>query len=303
MIAENGVSKAQASEPGFVQGLVNQFEQSDIVFQRSSSTVPFPPIAFLGARSYADAEVESGRGDALKYDIDTVSQAAGLPILVTQKDALIIGEYLSWSDFDIKNEGTDSFDVVTVGLPLAWLRQQSDDWQLAAFVMPMGHHSSKDNSDWTWQYLGGAFARYVQNDRLWWAMGLYADIAPGDNFYIPYVGASWSINDHWTLSAIMPWPGISYAPNQNWLFRLGASPSGASWAIDEEQGETVTNFDAWDFGLSAEKRLDGNFWGSVEAGVGGLRGLRFSGSSVDTPDLDVSSSWYLSIDLKYRPAL
>lgn len=294
---------ARAAEPGFVQGLVDQFESSDIVFQRGSSMVPFPPIAFLGARAYGEIEVEGDRGEDLTYDLASVSQAAGLPILLTPKDALVIGEYVSWTDFDIKESAGDSFDVVSLGLPVGWMRQHNESWQLAAFVMPMGHHSSHDNSDWTWQYLGGAFARYVQNNRLWWAFGLYADVAPGEDYYIPYIGGSWSINDHWTLSAILPWPGLLYAPTPDWLFRLGASPSGASWAIDSDGEEAVVNFDAWDFGLSGERHLGNNFWAGAEVGVGGLRGLRFTSSSLEAPDVDIASSWYVGFDLKYRPSL
>ena len=88
--------------------------------QRGSSMVPFPPIAFLGARAYGDIEVEGDRGEDLTYDLASVSQAAGLPILLSQKDVLVIGEYVSWTDFDIKESAGDSFDVVSLGLPVGW---------------------------------------------------------------------------------------------------------------------------------------------------------------------------------------
>tara|TARA_R110002110_G_scaffold406421_1_gene626409 strand:- start:228168 stop:229127 length:960 start_codon:yes stop_codon:yes gene_type:complete len=290
--------------PGFVQGLVNQFENSDIVFQRSTSNVPFAPVAFLGGKSYGSTEVEnSNRGTKLKYDVTSVSQAAGLPIVIGSRDALIIGEYLSRSEFDVHGDTTESFNVSSVGLPIAWLRQINDDWQVGAFVMPLGHNTSLPDGDWTWQTLGGVISRYVQNDRLWWAFGFYADVAPGDDFYIPYVGASWSINDRWTVSAVMPWPSVIYAPTPDLMFRLGASPSGASWSVQPDQGDVSVNLDAWDFGLSAEHRITGNFWASLEVGAGGFRGLRFEGASVEEPEIELDSGGYIGFDISYRPAI
>lgn len=292
-------------ESSLMRSMVSKFENSEIEFQRAASNIPFLPVAFLGASYYGDAAVDSPRRREkdIEYNVTTVSQAAGLPFLPTSRDALIVGEYLSIADIDI-NDSTDSFTVATMGLPVAWLRQINPDWQSVAFVMPMGHRDNRDGSEWSWQYLGGAFARYVQNDRLWWAFGLYADVAPGDDFYIPYVGASWSINERWTVSAMMPWPAIMYAPNKDWLFRLGASLSGASWSFDPKPGsDTSVNMDAWDFGLAAERRLGSNIWLAMEAGVGGFRGLRLAGTDIESPDIDVGTAPYVSVELRFRPSL
>lgn len=35
--------------------------------------------------------------------------------------------------------------------------------------------------------MGGVFGRYVQSERLWWAFGFFADIAPDGNLYLPYL--------------------------------------------------------------------------------------------------------------------
>ena len=292
-----------AAQESFIQRVTQEFAASEIVFPRAVSNAPFVPLAFVGATSYGDAEVDGREGVNAEYDVSTVSQMAMLPILMGERDALLVGEYLSWSDFSVQGEQTNSFDVTSVGLPVAWLRQLDPAWQAAVFVMPMGHYDNVDGGDWAWQYMGGVFARYVQHDRLWWAFGFYADIAPGDNFYIPYVGASWVINERWTLSAIMPWPALLYAPSRDWLFRLGASPSGSSWSFKPDGGEATVNLDAWDFGLGVEHRLAANIWLSAEAGIGGFRGLRLSGSDVESPDLNVSTSPYVGMTLNFRPSL
>ena len=291
------------AQEAFMQQLTRQFADSKIEFPRTGSNAPFVPLAYMGATSYGSADVDGRDGGSLEYDVTTVSQYATLPLLLGERDALIIGDYLSWSDFSVKGEERNSFDVTSVGLPVGWLRQIDPAWQAAAFVMPMGHYDNSAGGSWTWQYMGGVFARYVQHERLWWAFGFYADIAPGDNFYIPYLGASWVINEYWTLTAVMPWPALLYAPTRDWLVRLGASPSGSSWSFQPGSGEAAINLDAWDFGLGVERRLAGNIWLSAEAGVGGFRGLSLSGSDVNAPEVNVGSSPYVGININFRPSL
>ena len=284
--------------------MTQAFADSDIVFARGQSNAPFPPLAFLNTSSYSDAEVKSdSRSLDISYNLDTYSGMAVAPYLIGSKDAVFGGLYASHSDFEVDAGLTKDFTVNTVGIPIGWLRQINNDWQLGAFFMPMGHDSSLEGSDWTWQYLGGAFGRYVQNDNLWWVFGLYVDIAPEEDFVIPYVGASWAINERWTLSAVMPWPAVLYAPTPQWLVRLGMSPSGASWSVSDDQRDVAINLDAWDFGLTVERRVKANFWASIEAGWGGLRGLRVNGSKLEGADFDIGSSAYISLDFTFRPSM
>lgn len=293
---------SQGARAGFIGDTAQRFADSDIRLQRSGSMVPFMPLAQLGTGYYNDTEVELDDGTNIKYDLRSVSQYAVLPILTSQRDAVFVGEYLSHADFDMRDSSLEDFDVTSIGLPLGWLRQSSDDWQLAAFAMPMAHRSSLEGSGWNMQYLGGLFSRYFQGDDLWWLFGLYLDISPEEDSLIPYVGASWTVNQHWTLNAIMPWPAVLYAPDHNWLFRLGASPSGASWAIATGNGDVGINYDAWDFDLGIERRIRGNLWLAFRAGVGGLRGVRFSGGSFDAPELDVGASGFFALELNFRPS-
>lgn len=292
-----------AQEAGLVQRSIRGFQDSDFEFQRSISNVPFPPIAFMSATAYGDVEVELADGSRVEYDVKRASAMAGVPFLLDSRNALVGGLYLSRSRFSVDDERIDDFDVTSVGLPVGWIRQQNPDWQLAAFAMPLGHKSELGKSDWNWQYLGGAFARYIQTDRLWWAFGFYADVGAGDDFYIPYVGASWSINERWTLSAVMPWPSIIYAPSPNWLLRFGATPSGASWRLDTGSGDVGVDLNAWDFGFSGEIRLAGNLWLSARVGVSGLQGLVIEGSSIEEPETDLDSAGYVGMALNFRPAI
>lgn len=307
------VSSPANAAKGFMAAQVEAFESSQFVFERSDTNIPFTPLAYLGAGRYDSAEVErSDRGQALEYDLTTVSQAAAIPWLLGDRDAVVIGEYLNWSEFRLRSDdatglfnSADRFEVASVGLPVGWIRQVDPRWQAAAFVMPLGHKASLDNAHWSWQYLGGVFTRYVQTDRLWWAFGAYADIAPGDDFYIPYLGASYTVNERWTLSAIMPWPAVLYAPNPDWLFRFGVSPSDTSWLIspDGDSDTVAMNLDAWDLGVSAERRVSGGIFAKLEVGVGGFRGFRLEGDTFEDAEIDASASPYLKLEFNFRPGV
>tara|TARA_Y100000815_G_scaffold108238_1_gene96882 strand:- start:26 stop:994 length:969 start_codon:yes stop_codon:yes gene_type:complete len=289
------------ADPAFMQRWVEQFADSEIVFQRGSTNVPFQPLAFVDATHYGESTLERADGSSVSARQTTLSQGAVLPFLMSPRDALLVGDWVSWSHFDSTSSNLDSFDVLSVGVPVGWFRQVNDRWQAGGFVMPLGHKASGEH--WSWETMTGGFARYVQNDRLWWAFGLYADFSPGDNLYLPYVGASYALNERWTLSAVMPWPAVLYAPDSHTLYRLGVSPSGASWSTENGTSDIQYELDTWDFGFSAARRLQGNLWLEGEVGVTGLTGMSLRGGDWEEPDFDVSNSPYISIGINFRPSL
>lgn len=87
------------------------------------------------------------------------------------------------------------------------------------------------------------------------------------------------------------------------MVRLGASPSGASWSVNNANGNVALNLDAWDFSLGVARRVISNFLASLDAGVGGMRGLRLSGSKIESVVFDVDSSLYVGLSLKFRSSL
>ena len=107
---------------------------------------------------------------------------------------------------------------------------------------------------------------------------------------MPYVGASWEVTEQWTLSAIMPWPALLYAPTRETLYRFGASPSGASRSRRQSSGKVSLDLDSWDLGLSAERRILGNLWVSLGAGVGRLQACRVTEGDRPEPEIDLGSS-------------
>lgn len=288
---------------GTLEDWIRGFAESEIVFARSSSKVPFQPLAYLDMSFYNDSEIRRPDAKSLSFDQTTVSQGAVAPFLLGPRDVVFVGEWLGWSHFDARNDAFQSFEVLSVGVPVGWLRQVDDRWQAAAFVMPLGHRANLGDAPWSWETLGGAFARLAQTDQLWWVFGAYFDVGHGEDTYLPYLGAAWELSDQWTLSAILPWPAILYAPDRDTLFRFGAAPSGASWSLRPGNERVSFTLDSWDLGLSAERRIHGNLWLMAEAGVGGLRGLRVTEGEWHEPEIDLGASPYVSIGINFRPTL
>lgn len=293
---------ATANDLSFIEKVTKQFQESDFVFETADSNVPFPPVATFAISSYNGVAFNEQNPDAAKADILRVSQGAFYPKLLDRSNALLVGEYLNWSEFDTDTPDESSFDVSSLSFPVAWLRQKSPRIQQAAFIMPTAHHSSLDSGNWSWQLQGGVFAKRVQSEKLWWAYGLFVDLSPNEDYFLPYLGASWAVSSEWTISAIMPWPTISYAPSEDFLVRLGVSPSGASWNVDRDEGDVSFNLSKWDFGFTAEHRIKAALWASVETGVSGLGTFTFkSGGDLESPQTKLDSSWYLRFAIRLRP--
>lgn len=287
-----------------VQEIARAFAESDWRFQRSVSNAPLLPVVWIAATQYGDTKFTGGSGDALpeSFSERTVSQAAMLPLPVGRRDAIVLGEWARWTSIDVQGSGRD-FDVLSLSLPIGWARQVNDSWQTAAFIAPLGHHRSGRDGRWAWEYMGGAFGRYIQDDYRTWIVGFFADVSPGDDLYVPYVGLLWVLSERWVISALMPWPGVIYAPSTEFFLRLGVTPSGASW-VRENGGEQVfADLDAWNLGLSLERRLKGDLWLRAEAGMSGFRGFSVQAERWRSPDTELGSSPYLSLAFSLRPRL
>lgn len=287
--------------PAPAENIIERFAQSDFVFQRINTNVPLPPLFYMAVNDYRELHLDTDNNQTSQYSHTSLSQAAALPLLVSPRDALVVGEWAAKHRFTAQDDSGHSFSVTSLGLPLGWVRQINYDWQLASFVFPTAYKANLPDSDWSEEWMGGVFGRYVQHDTLWWGFGFFIDINPGTNLYLPYLGFSWTYTEEWTISAVMPWPAILYSPSKNTSFRLGMSPSGTSWFIDQKESEIYYEWDGWNFGLTMMQRLQGNFWLEVEAGVSGLRSLSFTGGEWQGTDIKGNDTPYIGLQLSWRP--
>ena len=105
----------------------------------------------------------------------------------------------------------------------------------------------------------------------------------------------------WTLNGVMPWPSVTYAPSTETLFRVGVSPSGASWSIEPGVQRPRMNFTSWNFGVAAEHRLYKGFWMGLEIGASCLRGLSVVGGEWEPPETKLDGTGYALLTVNFRP--
>jgi len=298
-------SEVVLPEEGFIERAARAFTESDLVFARSFSNAPFLPVAFLGGTHYGDATVsEEGATPETagrKYRVSSTSQYAGVPFLLSKRSGAVLGEYVSYADFSVDN-GED-FSVTSASIAAGYLYQVNPDWQVIAALVPFYNHSSlgERGKDY-WQVMGGTVARYTRNDRLWWLFGVVFDDSDFGTSVLPYVGASLTLNERWSVSAILPWPQVMYAPSKDWFVSLGASYSGNSWAVNNATGAVGLNLSGFDFGFGGGMRLKGPLWLEGAVGVGGLRALTITDGDISGPSIDVSSSPFVNLSLTFRPS-
>ncbi|NBR82073.1 MAG: hypothetical protein EBT53_10425, partial [Betaproteobacteria bacterium] len=271
--AESGedtlTSEVVPPEEGFIERAARAFTESDLVFARSFSNAPFLPVAFLGSSHYGDATVsEEGATPetaGTRYQATGTSQYAGVPFLLSKRSMAVLGEYVSYTDFSVDN-GED-FSVTSASIAAGYLYQVNPDWQVIAALVPFYNHSSlgERGKDY-WQVMGGAVARYTRNDRLWWLFGVVFDDSDFGTSVLPYLGASLTLTERWSVSAILPWPQVMYAPSKDWFVSLGASYSGNSWAVNNTTGAVGLNLSGFDLGFGGGMRLKGPLW--LEGAVG-----------------------------------
>ena len=299
------ISEVVPPDESFIERAARAFTESDLVFARSFSNAPFLPVAFLGGTHYGDATVsEEGATPETagrKYQVSSTSHYAGVPFLLSKRSMAVLGEYVSYADFSVDN-GED-FTVTSASIAAGYLYQVDPDWQVIAALVPFYNHSSlgERGKDY-WQVMGGAVARYTRNDRLWWLFGVVFDDSDFGTSWLPYVGASLTLNERWSVSAILPWPQLMYAPSKDWFVSLGASYSGNSWAVNNATGAVGLNLSGFDFGFGGGMRLKGPLWLEGAVGVGGLRALTITDGDVSGPSIDVSSSPFINLSLTFRPS-
>jgi hypothetical protein len=292
-------------EEGFIERAARAFTDSDLVFARSFSNAPFLPVAFLGGTHYGDAAVSDEGATpetaGQKYQVSSTSHYAGVPFLLSKRSMAVLGEYVSYADFSVDN-GED-FTVTSASIAAGYLYQVDPDWQVIAALVPFYNRSSigERGKDY-WQVMGGAVARYTRNDRLWWLFGVVFDDSDFGTTWLPYVGASLTLTERWSVSAILPWPQLMYAPSKDWFVSLGASYSGNSWAVNNATGAVGLNLSGFDFGFGGGMRLKGPLWLEAAVGVGGLRALTITDGDVSGPSIDVSSSPFINLSLTFRPS-
>lgn len=293
---------AMTSSKGYAFGevLIDKILRSDFIYDRNITNMPFIPLGYLTA-SHQD-ELELGQcplpEQQCEFQYQSVSQGAGLPVWVGQKQMLIVAETLDVDVFKTKN---DSTTINTGGLLAAWVSQHSTEWQSGAFVYHYQNLDSHTRSDSTSGTLGGIVARYRHSARFHTYWGAVHFSGGGDSLTYPYAGFDWLIDKHWAVSAVLPWPTINYAPNESQLFKIGALVSETTWSVKQDSRFHTQDFSQLSLGISFEQKLSELIWGELSVGYTGLGKLRIETDADTEITTDISNSPFIKLSLNIRP--
>jgi hypothetical protein len=289
-------SKAYA----FGDVLIDKILRSDFIYDRGITNMPFIPIGYLTATHQDKLEVEPCpfAQQECEFQYQSISQGAGLPVWVGQKNMLILGETLDVDVFKTKN---DSTTINTGGLLAAWVTQHSTQWQSGAFIYHYQNLDSDTRSDNTSGTIGGAVARYRHSARLHSYWGAVQVSGGDESLLYPYAGFDWLINNYWGVSAVIPWPTVNYAPNEDQLFKVGALISETTWSVKQNDRFYTQDFSQLSLGISFEQKFSKLVWGELAIGYTGLGKLQIESDADSEITTDIASRPFIKLALNLRP--
>jgi hypothetical protein len=300
------VGYARADTNDWLDATMLKLDAMDFEFARGESDIPFIPALSLGFKAYGESEFHRVEGDAEQsaaFRTRTASGYAMLPLHIAQRGMAMAIPYIAYTRFHFTEGDIDDESVTAVYLPLAAIWQTERGGQWGAFVMPASYSPLTGNGEWAWSGMGGLLGRHFSGDKLVWYYGAVYDYSFSDGYFLPYVGFTYIVDPSWIISMVAPWPAISYAPSDKFFLRAGFSPSGASWALEQDGAdqEAVTSFGGWDLGLWANWRISRAVWFAVGGGVSGLRSFEINTSGDTDFEQDVSSEPWVSVSFSVRP--
>ncbi len=284
----------------FGEILVDKILRSDFIYDRGITQLPFIPIGYLAATHQSGLEPEYCplEQQGCEFQYQSITQGAGLPVWVGQKNMLIVGETL---DVDVFDTGNDSTTVNTGGLLAAWVSQHSERWQSGAFIYYYENLDSDTRSDNTSGTFVGMVGRYRHSARFHTYWGAVQVNSGDESLLYPYAGFDWYINNHWGVTAVLPWPSINYAPNETQLFRIGALVSETTWTIKQDNNFYTQDFSQVSAGVSFEQKISRLMWGELSVGYTGLGKFQVETDADSKLNTNISNQPYIKLALNVRP--
>lgn len=289
--------------------LINAVMQSDFIFDRNISNAPFLPLGYMNYTHYDKRDFTNACDTAARCElgVQSFSQGLALPVWVGEKDMFLVGEAASVERLDIRSDinNDNKQDIYSVGVLGAWIQQYNDEWQIGAFLFPQTYSGLEQYSSYLSAVYTGAVGRFRHSKRFHSYWGVVADIEEHESWYLPYIGFDWFPNERWAVTMVMPWPAVTYAPNQDWFVQFGALYGGSEWRAPEDnkysERELYSDLAFWDFGLAFQRRLHQQLWGSISVGISGLGKLTVSDSGHSSLNNDLDSTPFLRFGIEFRP--
>ena len=278
--------------------MIEAIMRSDFIFDRNISNVPFIPLAYLTLNQQHNLEFSGGCVDIdCEFDYQSMSHGLAMPVWVGKKHMFLLGESLETKTIE---SGVNSINVDSGGILAAWVSQPSVKWQAGAFIYAYRGIGDEDLAKEPKGNISGVVARYRHsvNFHSYWGM-VRLEEYNNETLY-PYIGFDWYIGKKWSISGLIPWPTIQYAPDKDVIYKFGAMFSGAEWAVNNN-GEVLTNdFEKWDFGFAYERRLWNYVWGEIAIGYSGLGKFSISSDTDIEFDTKIEKAPFIRLALNVR---
>ncbi len=293
------VGGARASS--MIDSMLENFQRSEFAFGRTDSNAPFPPMAWIGPLDQGKSTLTL-QGTPVEFDEKALTQFLLAPVWIGKKDMVLAGEYAAWQRIDFNTPVAARRDVYTFLPLLAWLRQTGARQQTGAFIAPQYTHGSDyAGHEFTeWSGYAGVIGINWTSDRVGWAYGLVGSFSSTNDLLFPYVGCIWQPTPQWTVTAIAPWPSVSYAPTHDYLFQVGLTPADAT-LVSADDGSLRATYTSWNLLFGVNRRLVRNFWVTASVGWAGLGNFAVSTHGSDETDYALRRDIVWSLQFSFRP--
>jgi hypothetical protein len=285
-----------------VDDILEAIRESEFRFARATAEVPFIPTGWMQYSYYPHAEFEDDDGVLPTAGVaeHTYNVGAVMPVHVAKRDMLLLGGDITRDDINVRSGPYQDQRVLRITPVAAWLHQFGENETVGAFVAPILSRELASDQPWASNGFAGVIGMHWYSDTLQWLYGGVYEYNFGEHALYPYVGLQWLATPKLSLSLVFPWPTISYAATERWLFQAGVAPGGSSWIRRGDGFESTQTFGSWNASAGAAYRMHGKFWLYAGVGAAGFRGLTIK-SGADETGLDAQLSPVYTLAIQFRP--
>ncbi len=225
--------------------------------------------------------------------------AISKPIHPTDEITILPVLQYKWTEFDFDGDSED-FQSVSLSSFFVYSAQGSPwifgGWARAELASDF-NQSTGDAV--TYDVIAGA--AYKFSDSLTVGLGVAAINLNNDDEYFVGPALDWKPNECFRFGILGPNVVASYTPDENWEFSLRGDASGDEWTINEGGEHATLDLDSYRVGLFADRRLTGDLWLRVGAGMTVANSLELEttgGDRIEKEDID--EGWFGEIALRLK---
>ena len=285
-----------------MQEILDGLKASEFRFARSGSEVPFLPAGWLTHQYYPDASFEANLEILPDAEVqeNATSLGAFMPLSVQSRDMVLVGVDLSLDRIKVQSGPFRDQDVVRLTPVAAWMRQVNRNNLVAAFAAPIFSKEVRSGGEWGTGGYAGVVGLHWRSDTMQWVYGAVYENSFGRDRFYPYLGLQWNPHPRLSVSLVIPWPTITYAPGEDWILQMGISPGGSSWVSRQDRYEVTESFGSWNLAAGLGRRLYGHFWLVGSAGLAGLRAWQL-GEDDSALRYEAKPGAVFTLALQFRP--